>query len=122
MEMNMNKWGKGIAAAALLIGLTACGSGDRYTAGTYEGKGKGYSAATSIRLSVTIGEDGAMHEIKVLEADETRDIGGKAIDKLISSAVAKNSAEVDTITGATRTSEGFREALKAALEQAQKGK
>lgn len=118
----MKRWIKALPMLALMIGLSACGGSRSFTAGTYEGKGKGYSADTPIRLSVTIGEDGAMHEIKVLEADETRDIGGKAIDALIGTAISKNSAEVDTITGATRTSEGFREALKAALEQAQKGK
>lgn len=110
-----------LTVSAMLLLLVACGGKKSYHPGTYEGKGQGYSPDTPIRLSVSIDEDGAIHEIRILEQDETDLIGGKALDELVKNAVKKNSADIDSVTHATRTSEGFRQALSAALEQAKKG-
>ncbi|WP_184454505.1 FMN-binding protein [Schaalia hyovaginalis] len=39
-------------------------------------------------------------------------------DALVSEAIAAQSAQVDSISGASFTSEGFKEALQSALDQA----
>ncbi|MBY0585185.1 FMN-binding protein [Murdochiella sp. Marseille-P8839] len=105
-----------LVACALLF--TSCGSGKKLKAGTYEGTGQGNAKETPIRLSVTIDESGKIYEMKILEHQETPQIGGKALDKLVEQATKENTADVDTISGATRTSEGFRDALRSALAQA----
>lgn len=50
---------------------------------------------------------------------ESSDIGAPALDKLIQNAIAANSAEIDGASGATMTSDGFREAVAQALAKAQ---
>lgn len=110
----------GIVLSAFLL-LTACGGGaGSRTPGTYVGEGRGYNRDKPIRLSVTIDESGAIYELKILSHKETEEIGGKALESLVTAAKEKNSADLDTISNATRTSEGFRQALEAALKQAEK--
>lgn len=112
---------KRIAGFLLLVFamiLTSCGSDHKLKAGTYEATGQGNAKETPIRLSVTIDESGKIYEMKILEHQETPQIGGKALDKLVEQATKENTADVDTISGATRTSEGFRDALRSALAQA----
>ena len=103
---------------ALCFLLIACGSSGKYKTGTFEGSGRGYSKENPIKLSVTIDESGSIYEIKILDHSEIEEIGGKALKTLADEAKRKNSSEVDTISGATRTSEGFRQALKDALSRA----
>ena len=110
--------GMGMIGVLGLLLLGACGGSDQLPPGTYEGSGTGYSKDTPIRLSVTIDESGKIFEINLLENAETKEIGGKALDKLLKQAVEEKKADVDTISGATRTSEGFRDAVKQALEKA----
>ncbi|MDY3052863.1 MAG: FMN-binding protein [Ndongobacter sp.] len=115
----MKTWKKWIPVIGLgVVALTACGSGASYRAGTYEGSGVGYNQQEKIRLSVTVAEDGSLYEIKILEQNETPEIGGKALDTLIEEVLRTNSPQVDAVSNATRTTEGFREALNEALEQA----
>lgn len=100
--------------------LAGCHSKATYNSGTFEGQGKGYSKDKDIKISVTIAEDGSIYEIKVLEADETKEVGGKALDELVKKALENNGEKIDTVSGATRTTEGFREALSEALNKASK--
>lgn len=99
--------------------LTACKKESKMAAGTYEAGAKGYSDKKDIRLSLTVDESGAIYDINILDHGETEDIGTRALDKLIKEAKEKNSAELDTISGATRTCEGFRDALKLAMKEAE---
>ena len=98
--------------------LAGCGQKTTYKPGTYEAEGQGYDKEKPIRLSVTIDESEKIYEIRILDQQETPDIGGKALDKLKEKAIEENRPDVDTISGATRTSEGFRDAVRAALNQA----
>lgn len=100
--------------------LTACGGAKKYKAGTYEGSGRGYSKEGAIKVSVTIDESGSIYDAKVLEQTETKEIGGKALDRLLEQLSQKKSENIDTVSGATRTSEGFRQAVKEALKKAGK--
>ena len=55
--------------------------------------------------------------IDVLEQNETADFWAKAYPAITDSMVAANSAEVDTIAGATKSSEALIAAVKDALSQ-----
>lgn len=118
-ERAMKRWIRIASAAALCVAvLVGCSSRPSYKPGTYSGVGQGYNPQDKIRISVTIAEDGSIYQVNILEEKETAEIGGKALDQLAQTVVEKNTDKVDTITGATRTTEGFREALKDALDKA----
>ena len=85
--------------------------------GVYEGTGKGFKNG-EIKVKVTI-TDGKISDIVVNSHAESSDIGAPALDKLIQNAIAANSAEIDGASGATMTSDGFREAVAQALAKAQ---
>lgn len=63
-----------------------------------------------MEVTVTI-TDGKISDIVVNSHAESSDIGAPALDKLIQNAIAANSAEIDGASGATMTSDGFREAV-----------
>ncbi|MBM7615014.1 FMN-binding protein [Alkaliphilus hydrothermalis] len=86
-----------------------------YVDGTYEGVGEGYY--DDIKLAVTIA-DGNINSIEVVSQDETPDLGDVAIHKTIDAVIAAQSTEVDSISGATFSSQGTINAINAALEAA----
>ncbi len=86
-----------------------------YNDGEYEGVGTGRNGDIRVKVTVT---DGKIASIEVLEHSESEDIGGAAMAKLISQAVSANSSVIDGASGATMTTDGFREAVAAALELA----
>ena len=86
-----------------------------YKDGEYVGTGNGRGGEMS--LTVTI-QDGKIASVKANYHNESADIGGPALEKLFNQAVALNGAEIDGASGASMTSEGVREALRMALEQA----
>ena len=59
-----------------------------------------------------------MTDIKVIKHAETPGIGPEAIAKLTEQALQKQSAELDTVSGATMTSTAFKEALATAMKKA----
>ena len=71
-----------------------------------------------MEVTVTI-TDGKISDIVVNSHAESSDIGAPALDKLNQNAIAANSAEIDGASGATMTSDGFREAVAQALAKAQ---
>lgn len=123
IEYFFNKGGvvmKKILAIAMVfvMVLTFAACGSKYKEGTYEGEGKGYSPDENIKVNVTVDADGKVSEVKVVSHSETDEIGGTALESLTKAAVEKNGANVDTITGATVTTDGFKAAVKQALEKA----
>ena len=70
-----------------------------------------------LTVEITV-EDGKMTVVEVTEHEETVGIGDKAIEVLEVQAVEKQSADLDAVTGATMTSEGFIDALTKAMEKA----
>ena len=68
---------------------------------------------------VILATDCKISDIVVNSHAESSDIGAPALDKLIQNAIAANSAEIDGASGATMTSDGFREAVAQALAKAQ---
>ena len=86
-----------------------------YNDGVYEGVGTGRNGDIKVAVTVT---DGKISAVEILEHAESSDIGGAALPKLVDQAVAANSAAIDGASGASMTSEGFRQAVAAALELA----
>lgn len=82
--------------------------------GVYEGTGFGKGG--EIKVEVTINDD-AVTGIKTLSHNETPGFAD-AIDTITEDIIAKNSIEVDGVSGCTLTSKGFKEAVTAALTAA----
>ena len=102
-----------LVIAIMLVLLVGCGA--KYTAGTYTGEAQGYGGTVKVTVTVS---DKEITEIVAEGASETASIGGIALEKLPAKALAAQSAEIDAMSGATYTSEAFKTALAAALEQA----
>ena len=58
--------------------------------------------------------------IETLQQNETTTVGGKAIPVLIKEMLAKNTFEVDAVSGASSTSQGFKAAVKDAMNKLRK--
>ncbi|SQB35100.1 flavocytochrome c [Clostridium cochlearium] len=104
-----------LLAVFMTIGLTACGnSKTAIPDGKYKGEGNGKGG--KIVVEVTIKDD-AITDIKVLEKNETPGYDN-AMETLTKDIIATNSLDVDVVSGCTLTSNGFIEAVKAALKSA----
>jgi uncharacterized protein with FMN-binding domain len=66
--------------------------------------------------------DGTISDIRVVsyptQDRESRQINEQAVPILIAEGLAAQSAQVDTVSGATYTSEGYRKSLQSAIDQA----
>lgn len=93
----------------------------QYKTGTYTGDRVdaffGY-----VQIEVVIDDQGKLSDIHILDYPSDRhtseQINSQALPRLIQESVQAQNAHIDTITGATQTSEGFRRSLESALEQA----
>lgn len=106
---------------ALLVGgvvLSAgCSPAARWNDGQYEAEGSGYGGP--IRVQVEI-RRGRIHEVRVLQHSETPMVSDVAFERVPAQVVREQTWDVDTVTGATATSNGLRQAVKNALERAAK--
>lgn len=82
------------------------------TDGVYNGSGQGFKS--TVELAVTV-SGGKVVAIDVVAQDETPFIAGKAFDQLIPAIIQAQSAEIDGVSGATRTSNAIKEAYQNAL-------
>ena len=85
-----------------------------YTDGTYYGEGEGYKS--TIRVAVTIA-DGRISQIDIVSQGDDAAYFNRA-QSLVSSIVSKQTTAVDTVSGATFSSEGILAAVEDALRQA----
>ncbi|WP_018213190.1 FMN-binding protein [Desulfitobacterium hafniense] len=114
-----------LALLCIIISIIflAAGCGDSadsrlYKDGTYEGvSNKGIQPG--LKVAVTI-QDDMITEIKVVENKETQGIGTNAIDQLPGKIIEAQSTEVDSVAGASLSSNAIKEAVTLALEQAKK--
>ena len=117
---------------ALALMLSACSTGTTETTAaettaaettaaetaageTFTGTGTGYHGDITVAITVD-GE--TITDIQVIEQSETENIGGQALPILVEEALANQTFNVDTVSSATMTSNGFREALEAAITSA----
>lgn len=104
-----------ILIVASLLAVSCVSTTKRFQPGTYEGTGKGHGG--DIKVAVTVNEK-AILGIKVLSMNETAYLGDSAVEVLIQRMLQTNSADVDTVSGATEASYGFIAAVKEALSKA----
>lgn len=91
---------------------------NNYKDGTYQGEGTGMGGPIKVSLTIT---DGVITVDEITESGETPGVGGKeAIEDGTFKAFIEDaqSADIDTVSGATMTSGGVIKAVEAALAQA----
>ena len=104
-----------LLSVLMVLSLAACSSKDSFKGGTFEGSAKGFSG--DINVKVTISDEKVITDI-TRESTDTDNIGEVAMDNLTDKIVSGNTVEVDAVAGATFSSEGFLEAVGAALKAA----
>jgi len=87
-----------------------------YKDGTYTGTGSGFRGGTT-EMSVTI-KDNKITKVETVSNGDTPDFYQRAESTMISEIVSTQSTSVDTVSGATYSSEGILGATKDALSQA----
>jgi fumarate reductase flavoprotein subunit len=85
--------------------------------GTYTASARGMFGGITATVTVSGGKIARITQTNELE---TSYIGALALEELISAVISAQDVNVDTITGATQTSNGFRNAVQNCLEQAAK--
>lgn len=107
-----------IAAASLLvISLAGCSAG-KYKDGTYTATARGN--ASDIKLNINV-KGGKIKNIDIVEHKETAELIEGAKNVMLPAIVKKQSTEgVDTVSGATKTSEAILKAVNEALGKAEK--
>ena len=87
-----------------------------YTDGTYEGTADGHNDSLSVEVTV---ENGEIANIVITDHAETEGIADPAFEEVPAAIMESNSTDVDTISGATVTSNAIMSAVENALEDAQ---
>lgn len=102
-----------LLAMSMMTTIVGCSQGDsKFTSGKFEGKGKGLHGDIKVEVEL---KDGVIKNINVLEQSENEILGKAAFDGITEKVLAKNSTDVDIVTGSTVTSKGFLEALNNAI-------
>jgi fumarate reductase flavoprotein subunit len=83
--------------------------------GVYEGSARGHRGNIHVQVRM---EGGSIAQIDIIDSGEDQFVGGAAIEELLELALIYNTADLDAISGATESSEGFLAALADALGQA----
>ena len=100
-----------LTGALLLTCLTGCRAGaDQRT-----GEAEGYGGA--IKVTVTMNGDD-ITDVRVVSHNETQGVGTRAIDALPAAIEEADSIDVDSVSGATITSEAIKEAVSQAMGMA----
>ena len=108
-----------ILVIAMTLTLAGCGEkapeAPTYTDGVYEGTGEGKGGEITVSVEV---KDGKIASVDILSHEETEGISDPAREQVPASIVENNSTDVDAVANATLTSEGIKEAVNNALENA----
>lgn len=84
--------------------------------GSYVSAGRGMQGDIQVELRV---RDGYIDRVDVVEHNENVGVAEDAFDRLEDDVLRKQSADVDTISGATEASYGFMEAVRNCIRQAE---
>lgn len=87
-----------------------------YTDGTYEGEADGFGG--SIKVEVEI-KDGAINKIDILSAENEDGVYLDMAKSIIDDILSNQSSDVDTVSGATFSSTGIKNAVIEALGKAE---
>ena len=83
--------------------------------GEYEGSGTGIGGKIDVKVTIT---DGKIANVEIINQSETEGIGTAAFPEYIQQTIDKQGLDLDVITGATVTMDGYKEAVNAALAKA----
>ncbi|SDK85599.1 FMN-binding protein [Natronincola ferrireducens] len=81
--------------------------------GEYEGVAKGFDGDIKVKAEVV---DGKVTKIDLVEINDTEGLGDTAALKTLDKIIDTQSLEIDTVTGATASSKGVIDAVRAALQ------
>ncbi len=107
-------------ALALMLVLSGCSSAPnndtaKFKAGSYTGSAKGNNG--DVVVEVTLTQD-KIESISVKQHEETAGLGDTAIERVIDEIIKTQSVQVETVSGATNSSNATIEAVSAALKEA----
>lgn len=100
------------------LSSSAATSASKYTDGTYSGTGAGFRGS-STTVSVTV-KNGRISDVKAVSYGDDEQFFDRAYPTIAQSVLNKQSADVDTVSGATYSSRGIMEAVSNALSKAAK--
>lgn len=86
-----------------------------YLDGTYTGEAEGFGGTVSVEVTVS---DGSITDVDIVSADGEDDAYLTMAEGIIPAIIEAQTSEVDTISGATFSSGGIRDAAAQALEKA----
>lgn len=87
-----------------------------YPDGRWEGREKGFGGMITVLVTV---ENGTISEIEITSADGEDKAYLSMAEDIIPKIIEAQSADVDTVSGATFSSTGIRDAVSEALKQAE---
>lgn len=106
----------------LIMILTGCSNPDSqevkktvYKDGTYTTSSVGYGGEFYVETTL---KDDKLVDVVVKEHNETPSIGGVAMEQMIEKMKKENKYDVDVVSGATKTSQAVKDAVKQAYEKA----
>ena len=102
--------------AALQSQDGASGEG-AYADGTWKGEAQGFGGPIQVEVTV---DSGSITDISIVSAEKEDGAYLSMAEEIIPSIIDAQSAEVDTISGATFSSTGIKNAVSQALEEAAK--
>ncbi|MFC7681024.1 flavocytochrome c [Paenibacillus sp. GCM10028914] len=117
-----------LVAAMMLTSIVGCSSGKSSSpsdaasvegalkAGVYAAEAEGFHG--NIKIELTVDDAGKVGAINVLEHGETAGVGDVAIKQIPEDVVEYQSLNVDSVSGATFSSNGIKEAIATALKDA----
>ncbi len=88
-----------------------------YADGEWEGQAQGFGGEISLRVKV---EKGEITDISIVSAEKEDEAYLSMAETMIPAMMKAQSADVDTVTGATFSSTGIRDAVAQALKKAVK--
>ncbi len=113
-----------IAAASLEEGIQEEGNRDAvlnetgaYTDGEWEGEAQGFGGPVAVKVTV---KQGMITDITLVSAEKEDQAYLSMAEDVIPAMIEAQSADVDTVTGATFSSTGIRDAVAQALEKAER--
>ena len=96
------------------IAAQAGESGGSYKAGTYQGTATGFGGDITVEVTIA---DGKIADVEILSADKEDSVYLTMAKDIIPEIIDAQSADVDTISGATFSSTGIKNATAQALEK-----
>ena len=109
-------------AVAMLAGCSNKGGSSSATTTTYTGtSSNGFGGDVVVTITVN-DETKEITDVETTGTDETVSAGGETVETLDANFLAAQSAEFDGVSGATITSDAYKEAVADALAQMNGGK